>query len=53
MNILLDEKLFSYVIMVLYVLNCIRWAIEGNAGQFTYWASAAAITYSVTFMIGK
>jgi hypothetical protein len=51
MNILLDPKFFNYLIMSLYFINSARWLIASNYGQFTYWAGAFIITYSVTFMV--
>ncbi len=53
MSFLLNPKIFNYIIMGLYVMNCARWAFAGNSGQVVYWGAAFAITYSVTFMIGK
>ena len=52
MSWLTDPKLFSYVILVLYLLNVIRWAFEMNLFQVCYWMSAAAITATVTFLGG-
>lgn len=53
MNFILDPKFFSYIIMTLYALNCLRWLYERDMGQVIYWGAAFAITYSVNFMIGK
>jgi hypothetical protein len=49
MALLLDPKAFNYLIMTLYVLNAGRWAIHGNWVDVCYWASAWAITATVTF----
>ena len=49
MTWLLDPKIFNYIIMGLYVLNAGRWAIHGSWGDTMYWASACAITVSVTW----
>lgn len=49
MTWLLDPKLFNYVIMSLYVLNSLRWAVYGSWGDAAYWISAFAITASVTW----
>ena len=49
MNYLLDPKLFNYVIMGLYALNAVRWAVHGNYADTCYWLSALAITATVTF----
>lgn len=50
MSLLLDPKVFNYVILVLYVLNAIRWAWEGSIADVRYWVSAGAITAPVTFL---
>jgi hypothetical protein len=47
---LTDPKVFNYVILVLYLLNAGRWAIEGKIADVCYWLSAAAITATVTFL---
>lgn len=47
---LLDPRVFNYVILVLYALNVVRWAIAGSTADACYWASAAAITATVTFL---
>ena len=48
--ILLDPKLFNYVVMVLYAMNSARWAIAGKVADVCYWLSALAITATVTFL---
>jgi hypothetical protein len=50
MRLLLDPKLFNYLIMTLYGMNIIRWAFAGSMKDVCYWASALAITATVTFM---
>lgn len=50
MRLLLDPKLFNYVIMGLYTLNALRWGVEGKIADVCYWASALAITATVTFL---
>lgn len=50
MQLLLDPRLFNYVVLTLYGLNCLRWAVEGKIADVCYWASAAAITATVTFL---
>lgn len=50
MKLLLDPKLFNYVIMVLYGLNACRWAMSGKIADVCYWLSALAITATVTFL---
>lgn len=49
MSLLLDPKVFNYLIMALYVLNAARWALEGKWADMCYWLSAFAITATVTF----
>ncbi len=44
-----DPKIFNYIIMVLYVVNAVRWSFYGSWGDSCYWLSAAAITASVTW----
>jgi len=48
-SFLLDPKAFNYLIMVLYVLNAGRWALEGKWADTSYWLSAFAITATVTW----
>lgn len=47
-----DPKIFNYVIMTLYIVNAIRWAVHGNYADMSYWLSAFAITATVTFWYG-
>ncbi len=49
-DLLLDPKIFNYVIMCMYALNVGRWVIEKNAFGACYWLSALAITATVTFL---
>ncbi len=49
-QLLLDSKLFNYVIMVMYTLNAGRWAYQGVLADTCYWLSALAITATVTFL---
>lgn len=49
MRFLLDPKLFNYVILTLYLLNAVRWAVHRSWADVTYWASAFAITATVTW----
>lgn len=44
-----DPKFFNYLIMFLYCMNALRWAIHGNWADVSYWLSAFAITATVTF----
>ncbi len=49
MSILLDPKIFNYVIMALYALNCARWALHGGWADTFYWLCALGITATVTW----
>ncbi|HYN54382.1 MAG TPA: hypothetical protein VES38_06730 [Methylotenera sp.] len=49
MSVLLDPKMFNYLIMVLYLLNSARWLVQGSYVDACYWLSALAITATVTF----
>lgn len=49
MRLILDPRIFNYVIMCLYALNTMRWAIDGSWKDVCYWLSALAITLTVTF----
>lgn len=48
-TIILDPRIFNYVILTLYALNSCRWAINGSWADVFYWLSAFAITATVTF----
>ena len=50
LNLLLDPKIFNYIIMILYTLNALRWLYEGKINGVCYWLSALAITATVTFL---
>lgn len=39
--------------MAIYACACLRYAIGGEWGRVAYWACAAGITFSVTFLVGK
>lgn len=51
LNLLLDPKIFNYVIMVLYTTNIVNYAVRGQWNSAWYWFSALSITASVTFII--
>lgn len=53
MALLLDPKIFNYLIMVLYLMNAGRWAFERSWADVCYWLSALAITATVTFMYDR
>jgi len=42
-------RLFNYVIMTLYVLNALWWALHRRPADVCYWLSAFAITATVTW----
>lgn len=47
--LILDPKLFNYVIMTLYACSALRFAIGGYWPDMFYWLSALSITLTVTF----
>ncbi len=49
MSLLLDPRIFNYVIMTLYVVNAGRWALNHSWADMCYWLSATAITATVTW----
>jgi hypothetical protein len=49
MSLLLDPKIFNYVILILYALNVVRWAIHGSWSDAAYWIGAFWITAVVSF----
>jgi hypothetical protein len=49
MKLLLDPRIFNFIIMALYLLNAARWLYEGKYADTCYWLSALAITATVTF----
>lgn len=50
MGVLLDPRLFNYVILGLYALNVVRWLVAGSIADACYWTSAFMITATVTFL---
>lgn len=44
-----DPRIFNFVIMGLYAVNALRWAVYGSWADMSYWLSALAITATVTF----
>lgn len=50
MSILLDPKVFNYVILVLYACNVLRWAFARSLADVAYWTCAFGITATVTFL---
>jgi hypothetical protein len=53
MRLFTDPRLFNYVILALYATNILNYAIRRQWNDAWYWFSAASITASVTFIIGK
>ena len=49
----LDPKIFNYIIMALYVLNSVRWAVHGSWGDCLYWLAAFQITAAVTWGLSR
>lgn len=49
MSIILDPRIFNYLILTLYMLNAIRWAFAGSWGDCLYWFAAFQITAAVTW----
>jgi len=49
MSLIFDPRVFNWIIMTLYALSSIRWAINGSWADVCYWLSALAITLTVTF----
>jgi hypothetical protein len=46
--IIFDPRVFNWLIMGLYVLAIIRWAVAGNWPASIYWGFALGLTYIVT-----
>lgn len=49
LRLIRDPRAFNHLIMVLYLLNALRWAYERKPADVCYWLSALAITATVTF----
>jgi hypothetical protein len=49
LGLLLDPRVFNFVILSLYLLNAGRWAYHGSWADVCYWLSAFAITATVTW----
>lgn len=48
-DLLLDPRVFNFVIMMLYGVNSIRWLVAGSWADCGYWAFALGITACVTW----
>lgn len=44
-----DPRFFNYIIMSLYALNSLRWAVDHKWADVIYWSGAFIITGAVTF----
>lgn len=53
MRLFTDPRFFNYVILGLYTANILNYAVRGRWNDAWYWLSAASITASVTFIIGR
>lgn len=49
LTLLLDPRIFNFVIMGLYVVNTLNYVARRDWGHAAYWLSAFGITASVTF----
>lgn len=52
-DLLLDPRVFNYVIMSLYTLSAIRHGFSGLWVDMLYWLGALWITLVVTFGYGR
>lgn len=53
MSLLLDPRIFNFIIMGLYAMNALRWATHGSWADVCYWLSALSITATVTWGYGR
>ena len=49
MAVLLDPRVFNFLIMGLYSLAVIRWLVAGNLWAAGYWSCALGLTVIITF----
>lgn len=47
---LTDPRLFDAIIVALFILAAIRWAVEGNWSRVTYWGAAAVLNVAILNM---
>jgi len=52
-SLLLDPKIFNYVIMGMYAANVLRWGVHGGWVDSFYWLCALGITATVTWGYGR
>lgn len=53
MNWLQDPRVFSVLIILMFIAASIRWAFASNWPQATYWAAGAVLNIAVLAMAGK
>lgn len=51
--LLLDPRLFNFLIMALYTASAIRWAYAGKWADCAYWSLALGLVLVVTFGYGR
>jgi hypothetical protein len=49
MNLLTDPRALNFLLLGIYCANSIRWACARSWQDSLYWASAFALTVSITF----
>lgn len=49
----MSPSTFNYIIMTLYGINAVWWAMNKNWPQTMYWLAALQITAAVTWGLGK
>ncbi len=49
MDFVKDPRFFNFAILTMYALNACRWGFAGKWADVCYWASAFAITATVTW----
>lgn len=49
MNFITDPRIFSYAVMILYILNAARWAYERKFADVAYWILLCLLQAVVTF----
>lgn len=47
--VLRDPKLMNYILLMLYFMNSIRWAVFGSWADAIYWFGALLIVGAVSF----
>ena len=47
--LLLDPRIFNYVILALFLMSAGRWAFDGSWVNALYWFSAFTLNAAVTF----